>query len=402
MFSEEAFGFSMDVDKLISPISPEAPTGVDCAYLPGLQRMAAYADYLAARAELADLERLAKIEHEGENAESDRKGADANLEDGRRKLERMAVAVKDVTGKTATTENAWTDLVGTGEKLLMESGKDIRVIHYFTFGLMGASGLEGLGDGFSLIDWLLETYGPLVYPQPEPDDPADVSAREMVIAEMLSGHAFVNALRGCVIFDAPRVGRLTVRDVEVIEGRLDDDKLGGARTAQEIRNIAQHLAEAASGVGADVNDTLDRALARVDRCLSAVVRVTARFSGESLGADRVTKMLERVRLQLEAAKSGSQAPVTGAAEAGNVQAVGALPVASAHGTTVLRTRNDARKMILEISKFLEDTEPSHPAPLFLKRAERLLGAKDFFEIVNDMAPDSVSELKRITGHREAN
>ncbi len=57
-------------------------------------------------------------------------------------------------------------------------------------------------------------------------------------------------------------------------------------------------------------------------------------------------------------------------------------------------------MILEICKFLEATEPGHPAPFFLRRAERLLGAKDFFVIMRDMAPDALSEIERITGHRE--
>lgn len=392
----------MDVDKLISPISPEAPTGVDCAYLPALQRMSAHVDYLAARAEIADLERFAKIEHEGENAESDRKAADANLEDGRRKLDRMALAVKDITGKSASIESSLTDLVSTGEKMLMESGKDLRVVHYFTFGLMGASSLEGLGDGFSLIDWMLETYGALVHPHPEEDDPSDESAREMVIAEMLSGSPFVNALGACVILEAPRIGRLTVRDVEVIDGRAPDDKGGGARSSQEIRAIAQYLAEAASGPGTNPDESLERAIKRVDRCLAAVVRVTGRFSGESLGTDRVTKMLQRVNAQLEASKGAATSAVEPAqAQAGALVPARQESASAAAGGMVLRTRNDARRMILEISRFLEETEPSHPAPLFLKRAERLLGAKDFFEIVNDMAPDSVTELMRITGHREA-
>ena len=392
----------MEVDKFISPISPEAPTGMDCAYLPGLQRMVVYAEYLSAHAEIVELERYAKNEFVGENSESDRKGADENLKDSRRKLERMSQAVKDVTGKTASTESAWTDLVKTGEKMLVETGKDIRIIQYLTFGLMGTSSLEGLGDGFSLIDWLLEAYGPLVYPQPEEDDPSDESAREMVIAEMLSGQPFVNALGNCLILDAPGVGRFTVRDVEVIEGRLDDDKSGGARTVQEIRNIARQLAEVASGPGADPNEVLDRALARVYRCQDAIVRVTARFSGGALGSDHVTKMLERVKLQLQAAKSD-----TATAKASSALTPGVQPnfldsvFPESRGSLVLRTRNDARKMILVISKFLEETEPSHPAPLFLKRAERLLGAKDFIEIVNDMAPDAVSEVRRITGHREA-
>ena len=65
----------------------------------------------------------------------------------------------------------------------------------------------------------------------------------------------------------------------------------------------------------------------------------------------------------------------------------------------LQTREDARRQILEICAFLESLEPSHPAPLFLRRAERLLGARSYFELVRDMTPDALSEVSRITGHQ---
>jgi len=65
----------------------------------------------------------------------------------------------------------------------------------------------------------------------------------------------------------------------------------------------------------------------------------------------------------------------------------------------LATRDDARRLILEVADYLERSEPGHPAPLFLRRAERLLGAASFFDIVKDMAPDSISEIERITGQK---
>jgi predicted component of type VI protein secretion system len=43
------------------------------------------------------------------------------------------------------------------------------------------------------------------------------------------------------------------------------------------------------------------------------------------------------------------------------------------------SRDEARRLILDIARYIERTEPSHPAPP-LPRAEKLLGAKSFFEI----------------------
>jgi type VI secretion system protein ImpA len=41
-------------------------------------------------------------------------------------------------------------------------------------------------------------------------------------------------------------------------------------------------------------------------------------------------------------------------------------------------------------------EPSNPAPLFIRRAQRLM-RKDFVEIVKDLIPDSLSNLERLAG-----
>ena len=44
-------------------------------------------------------------------------------------------------------------------------------------------------------------------------------------------------------------------------------------------------------------------------------------------------------------------------------------------------------------------EPSSPLPILLKRAKRLVGA-DFMEIINDLAPSGVDNVKLIGGVTE--
>ena len=46
--------------------------------------------------------------------------------------------------------------------------------------------------------------------------------------------------------------------------------------------------------------------------------------------------------------------------------------------------------------YYERHEPSSPVPLLLKRAKRLV-AKDFMEILRDLAPDGVDQAERISG-----
>lgn len=62
----------------------------------------------------------------------------------------------------------------------------------------------------------------------------------------------------------------------------------------------------------------------------------------------------------------------------------------------LRSRHDALLALESVCRYLERTEPSHPAPLLLRRAQRLMHM-NFREIVRDMAPAALPQLDALTG-----
>lgn len=387
-------------EKLIEPISETSPTGEDGVYTQPFQELTALAEYLGARLELVEFERLAKIDYHGENAESDQRMAQSNAEDGRRNVERAEAAVKQITGRVPSADGARTELRTRAERMLAESGKDLRVVQHLALAWTLEQGLDGLAAGLRMIEALLERYGDELHPKPDEDDPSDVSAREMVVSEILNGNAFVHALRECVVLEAPGVGRFTGRDADVIDGKVEDDHAGGVRSVQEITAIAQAAGGGAAEAG---NEALRAATARVEACEEAATAVIGRFDAGNIHGDRVPRLLHRLRNLLSAA---TEADGAAASDAGGVpQPIVTSGSGAGQGVATpmgaLRNREDARRLILQISRFLEETEPSHPAPFFLKRAERLLGAKDFFAIMRDMAPDAIGEMERITGHRES-
>ena len=53
-------------------------------------------------------------------------------------------------------------------------------------------------------------------------------------------------------------------------------------------------------------------------------------------------------------------------------------------------------MLEKICEFIEKTEPANPAPLFIRRGQRLM-TKNFVEIMQELAPDSLNQIKQITG-----
>ena len=57
------------------------------------------------------------------------------------------------------------------------------------------------------------------------------------------------------------------------------------------------------------------------------------------------------------------------------------------------------RMLDLVCGYLERHEPSNPAPLFIRRAQRLM-TKNFVDIVRDLLPDSLSNLEKLAGELE--
>ena len=64
----------------------------------------------------------------------------------------------------------------------------------------------------------------------------------------------------------------------------------------------------------------------------------------------------------------------------------------------VRSREDVIKLLNKICQYYDRAEPSSPVPLILKRAVRLAGM-DFMEIINDLTPDSISQIRTVTGEK---
>jgi type VI secretion system protein ImpA len=64
----------------------------------------------------------------------------------------------------------------------------------------------------------------------------------------------------------------------------------------------------------------------------------------------------------------------------------------------IRSRQDVARMLDQICAYFEKNEPSNPAPLLLRRAQRL-STMNFFDIVRDIAPDALGAVETVAGSR---
>jgi type VI secretion system protein ImpA len=60
------------------------------------------------------------------------------------------------------------------------------------------------------------------------------------------------------------------------------------------------------------------------------------------------------------------------------------------------SREEAMRAIDMVCEFLERTEPSNPAPLFLRRARQLVN-HNFLQLMKELAPGQMAEVARIVG-----
>ena len=99
------------------------------------------------------------------------------------------------------------------------------------------------------------------------------------------------------------------------------------------------------------------------------------------------KLLQRVADAARKAAGGQVLADAPTAAAGT-------PGARAPG--VINSREDASRALERVCEWIERNEPSNPAPLLIRRAQRLM-SKSFIDIIRDLAPDGLREVEKLAG-----
>ncbi|HQH28946.1 MAG TPA: hypothetical protein PLP17_16255, partial [Oligoflexia bacterium] len=64
----------------------------------------------------------------------------------------------------------------------------------------------------------------------------------------------------------------------------------------------------------------------------------------------------------------------------------------------IQSRDDCRRALDRVCEYLERHEPSNPASLFARRAQRMLNMQ-FLDIMRELSPEAISHLEMLTGAR---
>ena len=284
---------------------------------------------------------------------------------------------------SAATPPDWRKVKETSSALLAVS-KDLRIAKHYVAALAHTEGLPGLAAGVRLLRDLLERYWDALHPVLEG---ADDDWRRNLVMELNAERGALGGLRATAIAESRKIGRFTVRDIEVMDGKAAPLENALVPTQEMLREAIRDTDRDATSLRLEACRQLAADLEGIQAAFRAHQPALA------VEFPQVQKLLARAQqlfgdaLGVESAEAAAQAGGTEARDPGGEAQPGKL-----------RSRADARRQLESVCDFLERTEPSHPAPLLIRRAARLLDLS-FIDIIRDIAPEATGQIENLGGLR---
>ncbi len=293
-------------------------------------------------------------------------------------------------------EADWASVRRIGLDLVTRT-KDLRLACQLARGLLETEGLVDFSASLALIRGYIERFWPSVHPQLDPDDDNDPTLRVNTVASLSSQLTTVRSLRSAPFVEVRGLGRFSLRDLGIATGELPPIP---DQEPPKLATIEAALAQC------DL-DQLKANVAAVGQCLEHVDAIDSKLtdlvgSARAVGFDDLRATLKELR-QLLATNLQRRNP-TVVDEAANDQM--ADPNSSTNrgqlagrSSGQISSREDVVAALDRICDYYNRYEPSSPLPLLLRRAKRL-ATKSFLEIVQDLTPDAMPQIQKLSGVSE--
>lgn len=272
--------------------------------------------------------------------------------------------------------------------------KDLRVVAWLTEAATRLHGVAGFAAGVQLMNLLCEQYWDDVHPRLVIDGDNDPYLRIGALASLSSSGGsyadsapIMRALREASI--ANRAVTIRIRDVELAAAH---DATARYSDAQVVSILKDAIADGSEAISA-----FEQAVVSFS---ALIAQVGSRMSGqEQPDFSAMEALIKAVGGAIARARSSGVAEASNESEEPSGLGLDTGGATGARGTSVVgevRSREDVRRALQRVCAYLEQHEPSNPASLFARRAERMLGM-DFIGIVRELSPDSMQQIQLVTG-----
>jgi type VI secretion system protein ImpA len=318
-------------------------------------------------------------------------------------LEQSALGKPEVQyGKTVVpaTPPEWKDVKRQALELFKRT-HDLRIAMPLVRALLALHALPGFADGVRLVERLIDERWDSVHPALDADDDNDPTLRINSLAILGDPATVLRDIKDVPFIQLPVLGPLSVRMLELASGEIPVAKDQVIVTQNSInaalRDVPAPDMIAAAGAVTRAHDSIVNI---------EVVLLRQVGSARTLNLDALARQLRRMRdllagyvPQTEEADAMPDAMPDAATSAAGADGRVAAP-ATAPISGEITSRADVVRMLDKILTYYQRNEPSSPVPMLIERAKRL-APKNFFEIMEELAPESVSQLKILRGPQEA-
>jgi type VI secretion system protein ImpA len=270
----------------------------------------------------------------------------------------------------------------------LAKSKDLRVLAHLGTAVLRTDGLPAFSRTLEAASHWLTAFWAQAYPLVD----EDAILRRNALNCFADPMAVVDGLRRLPLVKSPQYGTFSLRDIEIAAGQVaprdgdtrpDENHINAAFASMPLDDLTQLQASAANARAA---------LQSIDARMRESAGSEATPTFDPLAAQLAS--LDRVlKAQLAARPNGD------GATAENTDGGAGGTVAAAGTVGAIRTRQDATRALDAVADFFRQTEPSSPIPLFLDRAKRLV-AKDFLEVLADIAPEAVGQARAAGGLKQ--
>ena len=336
------------VDDLLVPLSPEDPCGTDLSYDPALH----------------ELETLSQGKPETQFSEAE--------EPNWKKVREQSLAL---FGRT----------------------KDLRLAIHLIVAELQEEGFPGFASGLQLLRRLVQQYWDTLYPRLDPEFGNDPLERINLIFSLSTPEAtfgdpfqILRRVRRAPLCHSQRLGSFSLSQIQAASTRQAAPPEGDQPAATKGPDITL--------IDAAFRDSDPALLVQIDQSLSGAIHELDGLSdfldrtvgvAKSISFDGLKSALLEARKQVGRYLTNPEGKLSG--ELGSGVAIDDKAQAAAIPGSI-QTRADVLRSLDAICAYYESTEPSSPVLPLLRRAQQLVG-KNFTEILQELAPDTVAQVK---------
>jgi type VI secretion system protein ImpA len=269
----------------------------------------------------------------------------------------------------------------------LSKSKDLRLLAYLGTALIRTDGLLAFASVLTTASQWLETYWPQVYPALD----EDAIARRNALNCFADPMAVVDRIWRLPLVTSRQHGRYSLRDVEIARGQATPGPLEAKPEEAAILNAFTELP-------LEELTALDASVTAASGALTSIDAKMRAEGGPEVAPDfgpLVTQFAKLSRICRE--QLAARAALGGEAGAEGSDGGGAGQAAFRGG--VINSRADAIRALDAVAEYFRRSEPSSPIPLFVDRAKRLV-AKDFLEVLADIAPDALAIARSAGGLKD--